>query len=656
VWLLAGVVWAVVLLVIVSRVALRTVDLSRFTGTIAAAVKSQTGRELTVGKGPYARVSLAPTVVLEDVALSNAPWGSRKEMLRVKRLELRLRLFPLLRRQVLVERLVLVEPDLLLETDPKGEGNWVFTQPTGVTSAGNAGGTSSLASRLGVREVRITDAVLGYRDGCAGWQAATVVRRLTLAPSRTARGDLDVDGTLTLERASVSVSGAIGGVDSIVGSRPFPLTLSLSTKGAAAKLEGAIERVRDLAGVDLKIALEVIDPQAVAASLDAPMPAFRIDGRLRDSGKAWVLDKLRFTSGRSSISGSMGYVMGCPRSKISADLRAALLDLGELTGAGEGARTTSKAPSAKGGKIFPNEPLALDALRTFDVTAAVQVESLVLPGGAGARALVARTVLANGRMVVDPLSLTLGGGRISGSLRLDAGRRPSFEARLTGNAVGLGALVGLAGVRADVEGAPTDLSVALSGSGGSLHDWMAGLGGNVRVVVGPGRIEGAALRLGGDVLTQALDAVNPSRKSGTSTELRCAVINVPVEGGVVRLDRRVAAETSQINLAVGGTANLGTEMLDLGFRSKATQGLGMGLANFAGAARIRGPFTNPTLGLDAEGTAAAANTIHSLFKTRGRSLLEDRVKDLLTASSPCKEALSEAAPPRQWPLSLFHKQ
>lgn len=657
-WLLAGVVWTVALLVVVAAVAVRTVDLSRFTGTIAAAVKGRTGRELTVGKGPYARVSLAPTVVLEDVVLSNAPWGSRNEMVRVRRVELRLRLLALLRREVVVERLVLVEPDLLLETDPKGEGNWIFAPPTRTSPAENPGGTSSLASRLGVREVRITDAVLGYRDGCAGWRAGILVPRLTFAGS-SAKGNLDAEGAVGLDRAEVAFSGVIGGVDSIVGGLPLPLALSLSTKGASAKLEGAIERVRDLAGVDLKITLEVSDPQLVAASLGAAPPGlapFQLECRVRDSGTGWVLDPLRFTSGRSSISGTVGYVMGCPRSKISADLHAALLDLGDLTKAGEGAPTTSKAPSSKGGKIFPNEPLALDALKSFDVDATVQLETLTLPGGAAARSLAARAVLANGRLAVGPLSMEVGGGRISGSLRLEAGRRQGFTANLTGRDVQLKALVALLGVRADVEGAPTDLSIALAGGGASLHDWMAGLGGKVRIVVGPGRIEGAALRLGGDVLTQALDAVNPLRKSQSSTELRCVVINVAVESGVVRLDRRVAAETSQVNIAVEGTANLGTEMLDLGFRSKATRGIGMGLANFAGAARIRGPFTSPTLGLDAEGTAAAAKTLHSLFKTRGRSLLEDRVKDLLTAGSPCNEALSEAAPSPQWPLSLFRKQ
>jgi uncharacterized protein involved in outer membrane biogenesis len=659
VWLLVGAAAAAVLLVVAAFVALRTVDLSRFTGTVAETVRRQTGRELTVGRGPHLRASLSPSIVLEDVALSNAPWGSRKEMVRVKRVELRVRLLALLRGEILVDRLVLAGPDLLFETNENGEGNWVFGHQGQAARSERPDSEGSLLSRVAIYEVRVTEALLAYRDGCTGWRAGIPVPRLTLAASRYAKGNLDVEGTVGLDRAAVSVSGVIGGADSIVGGRPFPLTLSVSTKGAAATLEGAIEHVSDLAGVDLKITLEVTDPRAVAASLGAAPPAltpFRVECRARDSGKGWVLDPLRVTAGRSAISGSVGYRMGCPRSKISADLRAALLDLGELAGAGKGAATTAKAPPTKGGKLFPSEPLPLDVLRAFDVTAAVQVERLVLPGGAQARSLAARAVLANGRLVVDPLSLTLGGGRVTGSLRLDAGRRQGFTASVTGSDVELKALLALLGVRANVSGGATDVTIALSGSGGSLHEWVASLGGKVRVVVGPGRVAGAALTLGGDVLTGALDAVNPFRRTDTSTELRCAVINVPVERGVLRLDRRVAVEISKINIVVGGTADLGTEMLDVGLRSKATQGLGVGLANFAGAVRVRGPFTSPALGVDAEGAAVAANTVRSLFQTRGRSLLQDRVQDLLTAESPCKEALSEAPPSRSWPLSLFRKR
>ena len=659
VWLLAGAAAVVALLVVAAAVAVRTVDLSRFTGTMTAAVKSGTGRELTVGKGPYARLSLSPSVVVEDVAFANAPWGSRNEMLRVKRVELTLRLLPLLHGEIRVGRLVLVEPDLLLETNEKGEGNWVFASAPEDASAEKPGGELTLASRLGVREVRVTEASLSYRDGCAGWRAGVVVPRLTLVSSRTVRGNLDLKGALTLGHATVSVFGAIGGPDAIGGSRPFPLKLALSTNGATANLEGAIQRVRDLVGVELKGILEVSDPPALGASLGTTLPRLaplRIECQLRDSGKGWALDPVNVTAGRSSVSGSVGYVMGCPRSRISLDLRAALVDLRELMGTGTSAEPASKAASAKAGKLFQTEPLPLGLLKAFDGSAGLRVENLVLPSGTEVRSLAARAVLANGRLMVDPLSLKLGGGRITGSLRLDSGHRQPFAANLSGNGVELRALLGLMGVRAGVSGGPTDLTVALTGSGASLHDWMSSLGGKLRIVVGPGHIEGAALRFGGDALTEALDAVNPSRKTDSSTELRCAVINVPVEGGVVRLDRRVAMETSTLNLVVGGTVDLGTEVLDVNLRSKATQGLGMGLANFAGVVKINGPLTNPALGLDAEGTAVAASTLRSAVRTRGRSLVQDRIQDLLVAESPCKAALSEAAPPRRSLFDLFRRR
>ena len=658
-WLLASAAAVVALFVVAAVVALRTVDLSGFTGTILAAVQRETGRQLTVAKGPYLRVSLSPSLVAEDVTFANATWGSRKEMLRVKRVELRVKLLPLLHGEIVVGRLVLVEPDLLLETNGKGEANWVLARPDQAVSAEKSGGGGTLAAHLGIREARMTDALLAYRDGCAGWRAGVVVPRLSLVSSRTVRGNLDLEGALTLGRATVSVSGAIGGPDAVLGSRPFPLKLVLSTKGATANLEGTIQRVRDLVGVDVKAGFEVSDPPALATSLGARLPRlapFRIDCRVRDSGKGWGLDPVDVTVGRSSVSGSVGYVMGCPRSRITLDLRASLVDLRELTGVSahaEGARRTS-AP--KPTKLFSSEPLALGALNAFDATARVRVDTLVLPDGTRGQALAASALLANGRLTVDPFSLGLGGGRITGSLRLNAGRKPSFAANLTGNDLQLRALLGLMAVRADVSGGPTDLTVALTGSGGSLHDWLASLGGKLRIVVGPGHLEGEALSLGGDVLTEAFAKVNPAQKADQSTELRCAVVNVPVEGGVVRLDRRVAMETSTFNLVAGGTLDLGTEMLDVGFRSKATRGLGLGLANFAGAVRIKGPFTNPALALDAEGTTAAVATLHSAVTTRGRSLVQDRIQDLLFAKSPCKAALSEASPSRRSLFDLFRRR
>ena len=45
-------------------------------------------------------------------------------MVRLKVLEIEVKLFPLLFGNIQVKRLILVEPDILLETDRKGRGNW----------------------------------------------------------------------------------------------------------------------------------------------------------------------------------------------------------------------------------------------------------------------------------------------------------------------------------------------------------------------------------------------------------------------------------------------------------------------------------------------------------------------------------------------------
>ena len=52
-------------------------DFNRFKPLIAQAVKGATGRELTIGGDIDFKVGSVTTLVAEDVALQNAPWGSR---------------------------------------------------------------------------------------------------------------------------------------------------------------------------------------------------------------------------------------------------------------------------------------------------------------------------------------------------------------------------------------------------------------------------------------------------------------------------------------------------------------------------------------------------------------------------------------------------
>ena len=88
----AGVLVALIAVVVV---VLLTVDVGKYKGVIQDQAKAATGRNVTIGDIKLA-VGLTPAIVVTDVRVANAPWGSRPDMLTLKRLEAHTELFPLL--------------------------------------------------------------------------------------------------------------------------------------------------------------------------------------------------------------------------------------------------------------------------------------------------------------------------------------------------------------------------------------------------------------------------------------------------------------------------------------------------------------------------------------------------------------------------------
>lgn len=125
-WSLAAIVG---LVIIGGGIFLATFDPDSLKPRIIAAVKQQTGRDLTLQGGIHLQLSLQPTLTVQGVSFANPPGFSRPQMATLERLDLTLALLPLLSHQVEIDRLVLVKPDILLETDAKGQPNWQFTKP-----------------------------------------------------------------------------------------------------------------------------------------------------------------------------------------------------------------------------------------------------------------------------------------------------------------------------------------------------------------------------------------------------------------------------------------------------------------------------------------------------------------------------------------------
>ena len=136
--LLYGLLAVIVLLVVSAVLAPNFIDWNRYKPKIVAAVKSATGRELSI-QGPI-DLSLLPTPKLSvsDARLANLEGASEPDMVRLGSLNVQVALMPLFTGEIQVESVTLVEPVLYLERLADGRVNWTFA-PTDQSAAKAAG-------------------------------------------------------------------------------------------------------------------------------------------------------------------------------------------------------------------------------------------------------------------------------------------------------------------------------------------------------------------------------------------------------------------------------------------------------------------------------------------------------------------------------------
>ena len=280
---------------------------------IIAAVEQATGRRLTLAGPIGLKLSLVPTVTLEDVSFANLPGGSRPEMATARRVELRLAVPPLLSRRVEVRRLLLVAPDILLESDAEGRPNWVFapaaqpadpapsTEPP-AAAPGEAGRPLGIA----VDHVAVTEGRLAYR-GRGGRTRTLAIERFDAVGDGEA-GTLRLDGAFRLDDLPFTLGGETGPLAGLLapGGAPWPLRLVVAAEGAQATVEGAVGEPLRRRGIDLAVTAQVADLSRHAAMLpDVPLLPLReveVAFRLGDgTGARPVVSDLRLAVGNSDL-------------------------------------------------------------------------------------------------------------------------------------------------------------------------------------------------------------------------------------------------------------------------------------------------------------------------------------------------------------------
>ncbi len=102
------------------------IDWTRYRDSIAAEIERAAGRKVVIAGTVEASLLPTPRLLLNDARFGNLPGAAEPEMARLRSLEARVALLPLLSGQVVVESFVLREPVVTLEVLADGRRNWVF--------------------------------------------------------------------------------------------------------------------------------------------------------------------------------------------------------------------------------------------------------------------------------------------------------------------------------------------------------------------------------------------------------------------------------------------------------------------------------------------------------------------------------------------------
>jgi hypothetical protein len=243
----------------------------------------------------------------------------------------------------------------------------------------------------------------------------------------------------------------------------------------------------------------------------------------------------------------------------------------------------------------------------------------------------------------------VGSGAVGGRVALDAsaGKTATLTTTIDAKGVNLGQLMQQMGHPDLVSGAKTDLAVGLRGSGGSVRDVMAGLNGDLLLVLGEGKINNKFVEfLGADFLTQVVEKVNPFRRTDPQTDLKCGVVKFTAKDGMATTDRGIAFETSKMTVVSSGTANLKTEAVDFSLRPNPRDGAGIGAGELVKLMRVRGTLAEPKIGIDEMQAAKTAISVGAGLATGGLSALAQGLAGTATADpNPCATALGKAPTP-----------
>jgi AsmA protein len=275
----------VVLVIAALLIAPAFIDIRDYKPQLEEKVAEATGRPFSLGDDlslslfPWAGISFS------DLRLGNTPGFSEKELVTVRSFDVRVKLLPLISKDIQVKRFILNEPKITLVKNKNGQVNWA--QPDDTKEKSGAEKTTKTSKSSAEAGLPIKDLTVGeftIENGSVIWIDHTTNTSKKITAVNLKLKDVSLERPVKLSFSALlddqplSIDGTVGPVGKDFKQATIPLALDIKAlKELALQLNGKVKNPGSKPGVDMAVEIKAFSPRELLAALGQKFPVATSD-------------------------------------------------------------------------------------------------------------------------------------------------------------------------------------------------------------------------------------------------------------------------------------------------------------------------------------------------------------------------------------------
>ena len=634
----------IIILAIGGYVFVRNFDLNRYKSYIEDIVNRETGRTLKMNGEAKLGISFIPTLVINDVELSNPEWAVNPQMVKLQKLEIKAAVLPLLKGRIVIDKLILQQPEIYLETAADGQKSWEFTQMQNNSKAAAAGvrkeqkvksgGTMAAAAGLVAKQVELQNGIISYFDAKSGKTTQVLINDINLEiPEQDGPFNLNVDAELDGQKIVAEIEA--DNLASLLNEGRLNFVAEVKALQVSAALTGAVEDV--LESPRYAVEGNIYNP---AGNFGAPETSLemRVDGDVYSAD----INIQNLSIATNVITGTALVDWSKSRPQIKADLNMPSFDVNSL----KATAVSSLVPfsfikEAQALEMVPNDKIPYEYLNMVDAVLNVKAGKLMLTDGVNLTDVVWAARLQGGVLDVSKLDFGLGSGEITATAAVNAATQ-AVKLNLRSSGLKLQDLhaplaTGANGSMQILSGGSLDIMADLSSSGATYRRLSENLDGQVIAIVDKSEIKTGRLEwLASNIFTKILQLLKVDTNKNTNMDVACAVVRADFGKGQATFPSGIVFNGSKLQVVGSGSINLVNDKINFTIAptlNKLADGnIAQALASFV---KLEGTLEKPKVGID---TRSALTTIVGTVASGGAYLGSEIL--LNGSDSPCYTALA----------------